>query len=165
MLLSLDVHYTDTNATCACVVFNDWTNQSSSNQFTVIVEDVAPYQPGEFYKRELPCLLKAIEQLDQHPDTIIIDGYVWLDDQNRKGLGAYLYEALSQDVPVIGVAKNAFGDASAGTAIYRGRSNNPLWITAVGIDLENAAAHIKSMHGPYRIPTLLKLADQLCRQE
>jgi deoxyribonuclease V len=47
--------------------------------------------------------------------------------------------------------------------IRRGRSTKPLFVSAVGWELENAAAAIAGMHGPYRIPTLLRLADRLAR--
>jgi deoxyribonuclease V len=38
-----------------------------------------------------------------------------------------------------------------------------LFITAAGVSLERAADYIKAMHGPFRLPTLLKRVDQLCR--
>jgi len=47
--------------------------------------------------------------------------------------------------------------------IFRGKSTNPLYITSEGIELEIAADLILNMHGIYRIPTLLKKVDQLCR--
>ncbi len=36
-------------------------------------------------------------------------------------------------------------------------------LTAAGISPECAAEHVRAMHGPYRIPTLLKRIDSLCR--
>ena len=96
MILALDVHYTEDNATTACIIFNGWDDRRPSDQFTVRIADIAPYQPGEFYKRELPCLLKAIEQVEAQASTIVIDGYVWLDDNQRKGLGAHLFQALEE---------------------------------------------------------------------
>ena len=45
----------------------------------------------------------------------------------------------------------------------RGKSQTPLFITAAGIDVHTAASFIQSMHGKFRIPTLLKQVDQLCR--
>ena len=33
--------------------------------------------------------------------------------------------------------------------------------TAAGLDSNTAAGHIRDMHGPHRIPTLLKRVDQL----
>ena len=53
-----------------------------------------PYTPGEFYKRELPCILSAMKRFSLQIETMIIDGYVWLDASGRKGLGAILYELL-----------------------------------------------------------------------
>jgi deoxyribonuclease V len=39
----------------------------------------------------------------------------------------------------------------------------PLHVTALGLDAADAAARVAAMHGPYRLPTLLKRADQLAR--
>ena len=96
-------------------------------------------------------------------ETIIVDGYVWLGPENRPGLGAHLYEALGKQVPVIGVAKSMFRGATNAEAVLRGRSRRPLYVTAAGMDPVIAAKNIQGMHGPHRIPTLLKRVDQLCR--
>jgi deoxyribonuclease V len=45
----------------------------------------------------------------------------------------------------------------------RGKSKNPLYVTAVGIDQRLAASYIARMHGKYRIPTLLKTADRISK--
>jgi deoxyribonuclease V len=39
-----------------------------------------------------------------------------------------------------------------------------LYITAEGIELETAKEYIHAMQGDFRLPTLLKRVDQLCRQ-
>ena len=93
---------------------------------------------------------------------MIIDGYVLLGAQ-RPGLGAHLHEALGRQVAIIGVAKTKFVRAGPVELVLRGRSRSPLFVTAVGMDVAAAASHIRTMHGPYRIPTLLKRADQLSR--
>jgi deoxyribonuclease V len=49
--------------------------------------------------------------------------------------------------------------------IVRGKSKQPLYISAVGLSISQAAEHVHSMHGPYRIPTLLKRVDLLSRSE
>ena len=91
---------------------------------------------------------------------IIIDGYVWLDANHRPGLGAILHEALGKRVPVVGVAKTVFGDAlSWCIPVVRGVSRRPLFVTAAGINAEEAAKGVHTMHGLHRIPTLLKLVD------
>lgn len=42
----------------------------------------------------------------------------------------------------------------------RGKSNNPIYITSLGMLLKEAANHIQSMAGKYRIPDLLTYLDQ-----
>ncbi len=126
------------------------------------IERVAPYQSGQFYLRELPCLLAVLEK-GPPADIIVVDGYVWLGDEQRPGLGAHLYRTLDEKAAVIGVAKTRYAGATAVQELLRGASRSPLYITAAGMDLSEAAHHIAEMHGPYRIPTLLKRVDDLCR--
>jgi deoxyinosine 3'endonuclease (endonuclease V) len=91
---------------------------------------------------------------------IIIDGYVFLDDNQKAGLGYHLYKSLEDDIPVIGVAKTAFKDNKALVAeVYRGISRKPLFVTSIGIELKDAAENIRNMHGGFRMPGLLKLLD------
>jgi len=53
-----------------------------------------------------------------------------------------------------------FGDAlSSCIPVVRGVSRRPLFVTTAGINAEEAAKGVQAMHGPYRIPTLLKLVD------
>ncbi len=65
---------------------------------------------------------------------------------------------------VFGVAKSRFVGAVDAVPVTRGRSSRPLFVTAAGMDPEEAAEKIRIMHGAYRIPTMLKLADRLCRE-
>ena len=93
---------------------------------------------------------------------MVIDGYVWLDDTPKAGLGGRLYAELSEAVPVIGVAKTPF-EAAPHQELRRGRSNRPLYLTSAGLSVSDAAHRIAIMHGPYRVPTLLKRVDELSR--
>ena len=79
-------------------------------------------------------------------------------------MGKHLHEALGGSVPVIGVAKTPFKGHTNPCELLRGRSKKPLFITSEGVDTERAREHIRSMHGPFRIPTLLGKVDRLCRQ-
>ena len=63
MLLAIDIHYKATYAKCVGVLFN-WEDASPKDTIITTVTEVQPYVPGEFYKRELPCVLKVIEQAD-----------------------------------------------------------------------------------------------------
>ena len=147
----------------AGILFDDWTSDVTLKELTVRIDEVAPYEPGQFYKRELPCLIALIEKLGSLPSLFIVDSFVTLDANNRPGLGAYLFDHFQQEVPVIGVAKKRFKGNSSAVEIRRGRSHTPLFITAAGIEPAKAAERIQTMHGNYRIPTLLKRVDQLCR--
>ena len=128
------------------------------------MSDVQPYQSGQFYKRELPCLLALLEKIEMPLSYIIVDGFVHLDANKKAGLGKYLYHALEEKIAVIGVAKNTYKNATNNIEIYRGQSKKPLYITAEGLQLEVAKEYIHAMAGDFRIPTLLKRVDQLCRQ-
>ncbi|MBL9016016.1 MAG: endonuclease V, partial [Myxococcales bacterium] len=98
-------------------------------------------------------------QLRSPIDAVVIDGYVWLGP-DRAGLGKHLHDRIG--LPIIGVAKTSFAGAVA-TEVVRGESAQPLYITAIGIDEATAAANVRDMHGPFRLPTLLKRVDSLAR--
>jgi deoxyribonuclease V len=163
MIAAVDVCYSETAATAGGVLFTHWSSKQPARELLEFIEQVEPYEPGSFYKRELPCLLKLLEPVKDRAETIIVDGYVWLGPHSRSGLGAHLYEALAKKVPVIGVAKSVFRGATNAEAVLRGRSLRPLYVTAAGMDPVVAARNILGMHGPHRIPSLLKRVDQLCR--
>lgn len=150
-------------AVAACVLFRDWCDEMITGQRRVVIASIEKYTPGQFYKRELPCILRVLEQIRVPLDIIILDGYVWLGDENRPGLGGYLYHILEEKIPIIGVAKNAFRGAKRAVEINRGKSRKPLYVTAAGIEVAVAARRIEQMHGPFRIPTMLRRADQLAR--
>ena len=163
MILAIDVDYRQDKAVAAGVLFRDWMDEAPIKEMTADCNLVHDYVPGEFYRRELPCLLKLLELVDINLNTIVIDGYVYLGKDRAPGLGRYLYDALDQQVAVIGVAKTAFKNTPVSTEVRRGTSQRPLYITAIGIDEASAQGCIQAMHGGDRIPTLLKRVDHLCR--
>jgi deoxyribonuclease V len=163
--LATDVDYDgDGEAVAAGIAFTDWTSDRIARTEIVRIAEVAPYRPGQFYERELPCLLALLERFETLPAAIVIDGYVTLGAEGRDGLGAHLHRALGGQVPVIGVAKTRFAGTPAGTEIYRGRSTRPLYVTSRGIALEEAKRLVAGMHGGNRIPTLIAAADRAGRQ-
>ncbi len=162
----LDVHYRGESARAACVVAESWEAESPIATFVQDIGAVEPYQPGSFYRRELPCLLAVLRLLPSLPEVIVIDGYVWLAPGNRPGLGAHLYDALARGTPVIGLAKSAFaGSASCPGVIpvLRGASARPLFVTAAGMEPYAAAQCVRAMAGKHRIPELAQMADRLSR--
>jgi deoxyribonuclease V len=161
----LDAAYSDTASAAACVTVEDWTGAAALAEFTHRAGPAADYQPGEFYKREMPPLVAVLGMLPRKPDIVVIDGYVWLGAEDRKGLGAHLFEALGGASGVVGIAKTQFHGASYWAAeVRRGGSNSPHYVTAAGVDAGEAAAAVKRMHGEHRIPALVAHADRLARE-
>ena len=160
MKLAIDVYYYDScKAKVVGVIFDKWESEKPHEIVTTSIEQVEDYEAGKFYKRELPCILKLLESVNMDSiDTIVIDGYVYLDAPTKAGLGMHLYNSLGEKIPIIGVAKTYFHENIA-TKVFRGKSKNPLYITSIGVEISEAAAHIHNMHGAFRMPTLLKLLD------
>ncbi len=160
MFVCVDVQYGATAITAALVGFRAWTDATSALELVdAHVPDPAPYVAGAFFERELPYLVAIVGRVTEPIEAIIIDGFVWLGP-DRPGLGVHVHERFA--VPVIGAAKSRFRGATP-VPVVRGASAQPLLITAIGIDPSVAAVHIAAMHGPFRIPTLIKRADSLAR--
>jgi deoxyribonuclease V len=165
MILAFDSYYFENSAKTICLAFKNWSDIETQEIFTEILENVEEYRSGEFYKRELPCILSLFRKIRlKEIETIIVDGFVYLDDNNKFGLGGHLYKELEEKIPVIGVAKNDFMNIEKKKVeLFRGESKKPLYITSIGIAIDKAAENIKSMSGKYRIPTLLKHLDSLTK--
>jgi deoxyribonuclease V len=161
MKVAIDVFYKEETAKIVTAIFDNWFDELPQKIIVKNKTPVSAYIPGEFYKRELPCLVDAISDLNiEEIEVIIIDGYVYLDNMEKPGLGFYLYEYLGGKLPVIGVAKNPFHlNTKYVKNVYRGKSSQPLYVTSVGTDLNKAAEDITSMWGQYRMPNILKLID------
>lgn len=163
MILATDVHYNEQNnsALSAGVVFTDWRASRVVAEYAVTVEGIAPYEPGAFYKRELPCLMELLSVVAEEVTLIVVDGYVDLGP-GHPGLGRHLYDTLGGSVPVVGIAKTRFAGCVP-AEVLRGSSRDPLFVTSAGADLGQVAHAVREMHGPHRIPTMLKRVDALSR--
>ncbi|MBI5444128.1 MAG: endonuclease V [Deltaproteobacteria bacterium] len=161
----LDVHYRGANASVACVQFAGWDDAEPSRVRVSAVSTPSDFVPGRFFERELPCLLHALALEAERFEAIVVDGYGHLDTPSGKGLGAHLADAVPYPVAVVGVAKTPFRLAARFVPVFRGRSRRPLFVSSVNRADEAAAALVlvEKMHGDFRIPTLLKLADRLSR--
>ena len=63
MIACLDVAYGDEAACAAGITAREWTDASAVEEPVVQVRNVQPYEPGQFYRRELPCLLAVLKTL------------------------------------------------------------------------------------------------------
>jgi deoxyribonuclease V len=163
MILAVDVAYHKETAIVGGVLFCNWTDEKPLKELVISCSIPDNYMPGQFYRRELPCIAALLEHVPEALDCIIIDGFVYLGSTKEPGLGKHLHDMLGQKVVVIGVAKTPFKDTPKSCEVLRGKSRNPLYITADGIKEDKAKFLIKGMHGKDRIPTLLKHVDLLCR--
>lgn len=166
MLLCTDVQYYDEKdiASVAGGLFQKWTDDDFLRTIKLPCYNIQPYEPGEFYKRELPCLIKLIKQIEEPLEAIIVDGYVCLGKDMHPGLGQYLWDSLEQKVPIIGIAKAEYRGTPYSCEILRPNSIKPLYVTVTSdISLAIAKKHVLSMSGGFRIPTLLKKVDQIAR--
>jgi deoxyribonuclease V len=164
MKAAVDVSYREGSAVAACVTFNAWLDGEPTSRVRELLPAAARYRAGRFFERELPCLMAVLARAETRFEVILIDGYVHLRADSGKGLGARLAEALPYSAVVIGVAKNPLVIADRFVPITRGRSRKPLLVSAIGCPVERAAALVAGMHGPFRIPTMLRLADQCARE-
>jgi len=167
MIFCFDTHYRKGYAKTSVVGFKNWNSSEPSIETSNYLYQFSNYESGAFYKRELPCLLSIINKIKLEPakDILIIDGYVLLSDKGKLGLGGYLYHELQCEFPIIGVAKNDFFSLhKLKKLIYRGKSKKPLYVTSLGYDLQEASEKILSMHGEFRMPTMLKLVDKNSRK-
>lgn len=161
MIVAVDVYYFETGAKVVGVLFDSFLATTPS----AILEKMLPlqeeYEPGAFYKRELPCLLQLLHALNlEEIEVVVVDGYVYLDEDKKSGLGYYLYQALGEKIPVVGVAKSYFfASTNLVKEVYRGESKKPLYVSAVGLSLDVAQSAIQQMYGDFRMPYLLKLMD------
>lgn len=159
----VDVHYTGERARAACLIVASWADAAPRHEWIVEVPHVAEYRPGHFFERELPSVLSVLERAPTEPGTVVVDGYVVLDAQGRPGLGAHLFERLGKRIAVVGIAKRSFAGSEFAVRVVRGASQNPLFVTALGMSDTEAAARVRQMHGAHRIPTLCARVDHLSR--
>jgi deoxyribonuclease V len=158
----VDVAYGQGKLAAAALAFPSWEAAEPAEEVFWLGEETAPYVPGQLAARELPALLAVLAKLPQTPQLVLVDGYVFLDAQGRLGLGGRLFQALRGQVPVVGVAKKPFAGAPA-VPLFRGKSKNPLWVSAAGVEPLWAAERVACMHGPFRLPTLLRWVDRSAR--
>lgn len=160
MILAFDAYYTDKSTRLVAAGFRTWSAPEPLRLYVWESGPAADYEPGQFYRRELPLILTALADFNlDEVQLIIVDGYVYLNDKGRLGLGGHLFEELGGKVPVVGIAKSYFRDNNA-VPVLRGESSKPLYVTALGMAPEEAAEQVRTMAGPYRMPDVLAAVDR-----
>ena len=166
--IAIDTFYTSDNAYTVGVIFSKWTDREPLEIIRSQIVPPFPYVPGQFYKRELPCILDLLKGITLSEfDTILIDGYIWLRDNSGEileGLGSHLWDALpkTSGLSLVGVAKSKFGKSEEISApIIRGTGITPLYVQAVGkLGNREAGELVRGMYGANKLPYLLHLLDE-----
>lgn len=171
MILFIDVKYTD-NGYKTCGVITDSFYDKEPKKILTLKSNkpAADYIPGEFYKRELPCIIEFLKYYKLKPEYIVVDGFcINKDNENNihAGLGYKVFTYLRDNVvgfsnvKIIGIAKSAYCTSpEIAWEILRGKSKKPLYMQACGANVKEINnTTIENMYGDYRIPELLKITD------
>jgi len=146
---AVDVHDLSTGgARAAAVLAADATFAHVLAGRTAAVPRAAPYQPGEFYLRELPRCA-APDGLNGL-GLLVTDGYADLDPEARPGLGAHAHP--ESGIAVTTVAKPRFRTATHAAPVQRGSPVRPLFVTAAAMPAADAADLVRRMADRYRLP-------------
>lgn len=176
MIVAFDTYYYNGFSYTVGGVFKSWCDKEVSYYATSIRTCIdAEYKPGELYKRELPCIMQCLNNLNIDTiETIIIDGYVWLSEDGKtltKGLGAHLQDAIynkyNTKKTIVGIAKNRYHvNIPDCVDIERGlHSEKPIFITcSEPCFAEHYSIQVKRMYGDYRLPTIIKAVDTKTRE-
>lgn len=99
-------------------LFNDYSDLDFVKVIVTRTDNIAIYELGNFYKRELPPIIDVLNEIKKQGyslDTIIVDGFVHMCEDDsityHEELGARLKDYLLEqniDIPVIGIAKHPY---------------------------------------------------------
>lgn len=179
MILLTDVFYNEelNSAHIAAIAISDWSSDTIIKSWEIDKNGIdCEYIPGQFYKREMPCLIDLWKQIDDNDksqiSTIIVDGFydIW---NGKSGLGHHFHDWLTEngyDVEVVGIAKSPCRETSEFTLpVYRteesktSKCRSALWVN--GSNMSNDyQTKVLNMSGKYRIPTMIKAVDKLSRR-
>lgn len=113
-------------------IFSNFTDKQFKEIVITRTDNIAEYESGKFYLRELPPILDVLNAIHQKGyvlDTIVIDGYVHMCEDDGKtyhpGLGKRLTDALVgtnlEGIDIVGVAKHHFAFLHPDTVVeYEG---------------------------------------------
>ena len=164
MIVVIDADYNETehSAHAAGVLAESILAEEAAGVVGAFVEGVGEYVPGQFFRREFKCVEAVMRKLEgQDIELIVVDGYAD-SGTGEKALGTFVFEEYG--VPVIGIAKNKYKKCLVpNTEVNRKGCKKPLFVTSKGIDHGTAKEWIAKMHGEYRLPLLVKLADKAAR--
>lgn len=164
--------------TRAAVAVLDFPALTLREQAVARIETAFPYVPGLLSFRELPAVLRAIDQLSDLPDVILCDGQGRAHPR-RFGIACHL--GLLLDLPTVGVGKTRLvgehdepgpnrGDwtpladrgETVGAVLRTRAGTRPLFISSGHrVSLENAIGLTLACLTRYRLPETTRAAHRL----
>ena len=162
----------------AAVVVLDYTTMEPVASATAEMPVPFPYVPGLLSFREMPVILRALEQLSVSPDVFLVDGHGYAHPR-RFGLACHLGVWL--DRPAIGCGKSILvgeteplakprgstaplrdGDEIIGMAVRTRTGVKPVYISIGNrVDLESAVRITLNCGRGVRLPEPVRRAHQL----
>jgi deoxyribonuclease V len=179
-IAGIDVsHSLDDMSYAAIVLLNIKTLQPIASVRAEMPTDF-PYIPGFLSFREIPLILKALDELPQRPDMLMVDGQ-GIAHPRRLGIAAHL--GVVTNLPAIGVAKSRLtgrykelGDEKGETSdlIDKGEKIGTVLRSKIGclplfvssghrVDQDTALSLTLCMLTRYRLPEPTRLADKLSK--
>ena len=142
-----------------------------------------PYVPGLLSFREIPVILKALENLGSNlPDLFMVDGH---GVAHPRGLGIAAHLGVVTDLPTIGIGKSRLcgffhmpgpkkgersdlvaGKQKIGTVLRSRDGVAPLFISpGHRVDHETAVAMTLACLTKYRLPEPTRMADKISKEK
>jgi deoxyribonuclease V len=162
-VLAVDVAYKEDLAFCAAIIY-DLKNQKILKELIVKEKVNFPYIPGLLFLREVPIMLKAIEEIDREYDLIVVDGH-GLAHPRKAGLATII--GILTNKPTIGIAKSFLYGEIKDNYIFVENQKVGIkfgkYYASIGsnIDIESLENFLKRVN--YEYPKFLKIADKLSK--
>jgi len=183
LLLALDIQYEGDQAFVGAAL-QSWDN-TLKKQFAYATRTDMPYYPGLFCFREGPPLQEFIKALRSY-DSRLMPRLVLVDGQglaHPRGFGVACWLGLTSGIATLGCAKSSLlpytGELAqeagstlgvylnarqVGTVLRRKTGINPVFVSVGhGVNLRQAEEVLMGLPSDYRLPDLLREADQNAR--
>ena len=157
------------------VIVMDYKTKKVIETKSVILDETIPYIPTYLSYREGPAIIQAINELENKPDILIVDGH-GISHPRRVGLASYV--GLLLDIPAIGVAKHLIhgevqegkiicNEKICGSELITKEHANPIYVSpGFRISLKTALKIIKEcIVDPHKLPEPLYLAHRYAKKQ
>jgi deoxyribonuclease V len=162
-VLAIDVAYKDDLAFCVAVIY-DIEKDKVLKEVKIKEKVEFPYIPGLLFLREAPIMLKAIEEIDDEYDLILVDGQ-GLAHPRKAGLATII--GILTGKPTVGIAKSfLYGEIKDNYIVVDGQKVGikfGKYYASIGsnIDISSLENFLKKLNFQY--PKVLKIVDKLSK--